>query len=272
MSIESFLTTLERTKQSLKSKKTAYVSSAADKNLIKATVETWFRTYRPQVVGILGENHALGEIDSKLQQVLQCTWKNSKRENYLSSISDIINLFKKGLLTEVKISEWGHDRTKGDNLGNQEVKSGLIKLNPSLGQCYEQVILDLSSPRLSYRGTANELREILRESIDLLAPDDRVKSCPWFIEHRKNQKKEEDKKRGPTRAEKIRYILENKSMHSEIKTAQDTADLADSKLGAMVGKTLYGRVSSASHVQKDGSEIRQILSYINAVLLEILPN
>lgn len=46
---------------------------------------------------------------------------------------------------------------------------------------YQQALLDLATPdRLSWRGPATDLREALRETLDVLAPDDEAKAMPGF--------------------------------------------------------------------------------------------
>src|SRR4051812_31457708 len=57
----------------------------------------------------------------------------------------------------------------------------LSQMLPASGSSYEQVLRDLTQgSRVSWRGTAAELREVLREVIDTLAPDDKVMQQTGF--------------------------------------------------------------------------------------------
>jgi hypothetical protein len=54
----------------------------------------------------------------------------------------------------------------------------------------------------TFRGTASELREALRETLDHLAPDEDVMKAPGF-------KLERDRK-APTQKQKVRFILRSR--------------------------------------------------------------
>lgn len=57
----------------------------------------------------------------------------------------------------------------------------LQRMLPAASTSYEQALRDIShGGRVSWRGTATELREVLREVIDHLAPDDQVVGSAGF--------------------------------------------------------------------------------------------
>jgi Predicted pPIWI-associating nuclease len=80
----------------------------------------------------------------------------------------------------------------------------LSRIVPAAAASYQQCLLDLGGPsRYSYRGIAHELREILRETLDYLAPDADVMASTGF-------KLEEDQER-PTQRQKALHILRSRS-------------------------------------------------------------
>ena len=92
---------------------------------------------------------------------------------------------------------------------------------PGSAKSYEQALRDIAQGgRVSWRGTAAELRDVLREVMDRLAPDERVKAAPGFqVEH--------DQK-GPTQKQKVRFILKaRRTVSAAIDTAQGTLQTVD---------------------------------------------
>lgn len=76
----------------------------------------------------------------------------------------------------------------------------LGRMLPPSSASYEQALRDIAQGgRVSWRGTATELREVLRELIDHLAPDDTVLASPGS--------QLEQGQRSPTQKQKVRFIL-----------------------------------------------------------------
>src|SRR5205085_2867453 len=76
---------------------------------------------------------------------------------------------------------------------------------------YRQVLIDLSEARrLSYRGTATELREVVREVLDHLAPDDQVTSTAGY--------KQQPGTDGPTMTQKARFILKARGLRARTRS------------------------------------------------------
>jgi hypothetical protein len=133
----------------------------------------------------------------------------------------------------------------------------LERLSPELAVSYQQVHSDLASERATYIGPAGEIREVLRAAIHLLAPDAEVQAQGWF-------------ERGtdrPYQSERIRYIVQQRSSFD---APSEAAELVEERVGRL-GRTLYGRTSSAFHTQVQRDELGRIVGYVDAVLNEILP-
>lgn len=135
----------------------------------------------------------------------------------------------------------------------------LEALQPELAASYSQVHIDLADDaRLSFLGPAGEIREVMRAVIHELSPDDDVRARSWYVGH-------EDR---PTQAERIRHILESRS---ETETsATNTAGIVEEKV-ATFGRDLYRRASRALHTGAQREELRKIVRWVEAVLIEILP-
>jgi hypothetical protein len=143
------------------------------------------------------------------------------------------------------------------------ILSTLAVLNPFAAASYEQAILDLGGrTRPSYRGTAHELREALRETLDELAPDADVKAEAGF--------KFEEGQEKPTMRQKTRFILRKR------RTAKNAIDLpADSvsrieDLGDSIARSTYVRSSMNAHTAAALADVRQMKMYVDAVLGELL--
>jgi hypothetical protein len=76
--------------------------------------------------------------------------------------------------------------------------------------------------------------------------------------------------RPPTQAEKARYIARSRGLgDTAADTLQEAATTLEERVGAVV-RSLYKRTNSAAHVQRERSEIAQLVRYLDALLLELL--
>jgi hypothetical protein len=116
--------------------------------------------------------------------------------------------------------------------------------------------------RVSFRGPALELREVLREVLDHLAPDVDVIAAPGF-------RLEKDRK-GPTMAQKVRFILKARgSGKTTAATPEDSVSTVDAIVGDLT-RSVYTLGSIATHVASERRQVVQVKRYIDAVLHDIL--
>ncbi len=148
------------------------------------------------------------------------------------------------------------------------VAQRLEQMAPDLRDSYETVVSDLNSDgRKSFKGTANELRELLREVLHRLAPTESLQAEQWFRDSHPAQNQAPN----PTHAERAKYILLNKRRGSAvIESVQEFAEAAADRLGGVV-RSSYTRANAAAHAQQAKAEIQAQLRYINALFLELLP-
>jgi hypothetical protein len=139
----------------------------------------------------------------------------------------------------------------------------LAKILPTAAGSYEQCVFDLGGPpRLSYRGVAHELREVLREALDYLAPDGDVMAETGF--------KLEQGVTKPTQRQKALYVLRKRRLSREAIAAPELAVSMIEELGAAITRSAYTRGSVSAHVTTSSSEVRKLKMYVDAVLAELL--
>lgn len=212
------------------------------------------------------------EVATSRQAVLNALKSDKKATHKIGSSYKLMQDGKKQLSTkgivDVNIKKFGGKNAI--SFENLEVLKFLKKLDLDLGGRYSQAIRDLSDPaRISYAGTANELRETVRITLLLKAPDDEVKQMDWFKNARESDKKNALPKL-PTRAERVRFILEKRKKSGKaVETTQGAGLHIDDKLGRVVSSTC-DRMSVGVHNKEDRDEIIQCLKYINAFLSDIL--
>jgi hypothetical protein len=139
----------------------------------------------------------------------------------------------------------------------------LERVVPSAAASYRQGILDLgASGKLSYRGTASEFREALRETLDHLAPDDDVAGQPG-VKLEQNQTR-------PTMKQKVRFVLMSRERNkTQRETAERSIDLVESLAGE-VARAVYNRASLATHVESARKEVQRVKRYVDTVLYDLL--
>jgi hypothetical protein len=139
----------------------------------------------------------------------------------------------------------------------------LAAILPAAAASYEQCLIDLDDVRRrSYRGVAHELREVLRETLNYLAPDADVMAEPGF-------KTEGDATR-PTQKQKALYVFRKRKLSREEMSAPELTISMVDELGAAITRTAYTRGAKDAHTMSSVSDVRQLKMYIDAVLGELL--
>ena len=139
----------------------------------------------------------------------------------------------------------------------------LLRVVPAAAASYEQCLLDLGGPpRKSYRGIAHELREVLRETLNYLAPDAEVLAEAGF-------KLEKGLDR-PTQRQKALHILRKRRLSREEISAPELAVSLVEEIGASITRSAYTRGAKDAHTNSSAAEVRQLKMYVDAVLGELL--
>lgn len=139
----------------------------------------------------------------------------------------------------------------------------LQKIMPAAGLSYKQAIIDLADVRRSsYRGVAHELREVLRETLNYLAPDDEVAAVAGF--------KFEEGLQKPTQRQKAIYVFRKRKLSKEEMSAPELTINLVEELSARITRDAYTRGAKEAHTLTSAAEVRQLKMWIDAVLGELL--
>lgn len=155
-----------------------------------------------------------------------------------------------------------------DNEGAIEIHSenniyyALLDINEDLANGYLQVASDLKQTnRLSWAGTAHEIREVLATLIRELAPNENVCNEPWF--------KQDPNTSGPTQKQRVKYIVQKNKVGSKERKVIEQVDMLDERVANIVRLT-YTRASDAAHRYKSKQEVSRILKYFEAFAFDLL--
>jgi hypothetical protein len=146
-----------------------------------------------------------------------------------------------------------------------EIYTALSRVDQRCADYYAQAYLDLADlTRVSWIGTAHQVREALATVLRTLAPDDQVKAMPWF-------KVQSDDGR-PTHKQRVRYILQHRGAGSAEREVAEQIDLIEERvenIGGIVRST-YTRASVAAHIGAERREAIRILRYFEAFAHDLL--
>lgn len=247
--------------------KAVNVNTAKVKNATRDVVQLYFRVCRPELLQIGISDEALRSFDARFQSLLKLANGNNPLRRYKTEISSILSA-KPAIDAE-------RERRIGENLGRGRFRStflsdqeGIILKTlqdtvPSAALSYRQVCNDLAAEdRVSFRGTANELRETLRELLDHLAKDEDVERQPGF--------KLESGQTKPTMRQKVRFILRARGFSATAAEVPEHAVSLADEIVAKLARSAYNRSSLSTHVSMDRGEVRQMKMYVDSILAELL--
>ncbi len=257
--VEAFGASLRRTQA-------VNVNDQSSKDRAVGLATRYFNDVRPHLVTTVGETDSLLRHDGLWQQLVRLAHGSNVRRTYLKTVGAL-----RKELSEFNISALSTPVVPATQLGTSMslsreetlILKTLESLVPSAAASYRQGLSDLTgSERLSYRGTAAEFRESLRETLDQLAPDADVEAQAWY--------KPEDGQNKPTMKQKTRYILTSRERN---KTQRDSAEkmlkLID-ELSGEVMRAVYNRASLATHIHQSKGEVQKIKRYVDTVLFDLL--
>jgi hypothetical protein len=236
------------------------VSGPVVQPLARAIGKTYFEEIRAELDSVKTRGGLVDEIDWVVQSLLQLASGTREKQAYIGQANELrpylleatVDLMKSRGAPRLVLSET--ERTILDTLA--------AMLPPSAAS-YEQALRDIAQGgRVSWRGTATELREVLRDVMNHLAPDDKVVASSGF--------QLEPGQSHPTQRQKVRFILRaRRSSSAAVTVAQSSLGTVDEAVAALA-RTTYQRGSVSTHVSTSGKEIRNLKRYIDALLGELL--
>lgn len=269
MNPSDFITVLERLRARLNARHNRQIAGPAERKNLQAVVGAWFSEYRPAFVEIVGEENYILSMDEEMHTLLKLAVESSARRTVLRCIGSSMDHFKQNLLLPVSRAYWSRAPERSPAGRDEHVLRRLQQLDPELAESYEQAVIDIEDPhRISYRGPAAELREVLTGVLHKLAPNADVQATEWYRAARRSGERTEPT---PTRAERTKYILRNRKTGSAVtESAESYTTVVEQRLGDVVSAT-YRRGSAATHGGTERSELLNLLPYMNALLGELLP-
>jgi hypothetical protein len=142
------------------------------------------------------------------------------------------------------------------------IYGALLSLSPNLANSYAQIKDDLQDEtRISWAGTAHEIREVLATMLRILAPDDQVTSSDWYVQDRNTL--------GPTQSQRVRFILQEHNSGSQQRNVIEHVVTLDRMIETLVRAT-YSRASDAAHRFKEREEVSRIFRYFEVFALDLL--
>ena len=258
----------EQFRRSLTKSRAVNVNSRTLRIAAKELVQYYFRETRPGLVSLgLAETH-LEPLDAAMQDLLGLANAIRAKRSYVLNLRSLRTLRAKAeperelLIGARKSAPPSSVRAEVTGIEDRILQT-LGRLVPSAALSYEQAIRDLKDlQRKSYRGAAAELREVLREVLDHLAPDKEVMKSEGF--------QLEKGRTTPTMKQKVKFLLKSRGVPSgALDTPQYATQLVE-EITASLARSVYDRGSLASHVTSTRQEVEQVRLYADGVLCELL--
>lgn len=227
--------------------------------IARKITKSYFEIVRPLLIGIQNRAGLVEEIDFVMHGLLTLATGNREKEAYLGHTTELMPYLLEAMVDLMKAG--------GSVLVLSQTERAILAtlgtMLPVTGASYEQALRDLSSGgKVSWRGTGSELREVLREVIEHLAPDDQVCAVPGL--------QIEQGQRRPTQRQKVRHILRARRAGSgAVAVAESSLQLID-EATASLARSTYQRGSATAHACASDNEIKNLKRYVDALLAELL--
>src|SRR5207245_1769812 len=161
MHVDEYVQELDRLKPVLRKDRDSQVFSQELRHRIRAVAETWPNNVRHELVGNILGDERVGIADEAARKIIEATYHNTTASKYLDQLAA---LRKAVIGLHVQSTVTGPTTVERPSADTLFVERALETLNPAIADSYRQVLVDLQdNKRMSLRGTANELREVLRE-------------------------------------------------------------------------------------------------------------
>lgn len=200
-------------------------------------------------------------LDQNFQELVRLAHGRNAKTAYLNIIAQTNRLLVEQNIRKIsRKTASSNSNLSGDE---QKIVAILNGLNPVISLSYQQGILDLRGPdRLSYRGTATEFREALREVLASLAKDEDVTTAEGFALEKGHAK--------PTMAQKAKYILKMRGRKgNDIKASTKSLEAIE-EITSKLTRTLYDAASVHTHIGTEKNEVVRLKRYLDAVLMDLL--
>lgn len=257
---------LESLRREIAAHKAATVGRQTTRDHAKAVVQQYFRLTRPHLATLAFTDEELAAVDGQMQELLRLTSGVSSKVTYAKVVRKAQRLLEQiELSRELRLGQISLSQAPPESslsAVEESIIATLSRLVPGAALGYQQALADIGdSERLSYRGVAAELREVVREVLDRLAPDVDMQAAGVVPERGQP---------GYTQKQKVRHILRSRGLTENArKVPEDSVRLIE-ELTASLTRSVYVRGSIATHVGSPAEEVRQLKLYADGVLGELL--
>lgn len=262
---ENYWILVDSLQKSLTKSKAIQVNSEVVRNEAKKLVQHYFRNLRPELMAMGIPEDSLTVLDKPSQELIRLSTGRNKRTSYRKELRSIRSTRAPLEIEREQSISFSYARSEGATVSKIEslILDTLQKLVPSARMSYEQALADLyGNARISYRGTATELRECLRETLDHLAPNEEVIKSEGF-------KLEKNTER-PTMKQKARFILKARGVNkNSLSSPQDAIKIIEES-AASLARSVYTRSSISTHTVTAREEVMAMKMYVDSVLAELL--
>lgn len=256
--VATLIAKVDSAAKAVRSTKGTQIFSGSTKVILHELAEYYFASVKPIAEQCDGGSSSL---DHTFQEIHLASRKNPAKSRCL----DLLKGAKKGLIEceGSAIAQSSRRQAGHRNRTDELIVASLEDICPSASLAYQQALLDLGQDnRMSWRGPATDLREALRETLDILAPDAEVQSSHGF-------KLEQDAKH-PTMKQKVRFILKSRGVNSgALAPPEHAVQGVEDVLGSLT-RSVYTRSSVSTHTPTDRSEVARVHAWVRLVLCELL--
>src|ERR1700681_2095065 len=260
---EVLLTSLERLSKSatelasvVKGERSKLIAPDKVARIAQSMADRYFGSIQADLEVIQHRKGLSEEIEFVVGVLLQLTIEPREKNAYLGQINELRPYLQEAMIDVMKARSVR--RLVSDT--ERRILTTLEQMLPPTALSYEQVLQDIASgKRVSWRGTGTELREVLREVIDHLAPDADVMAAPNFKLERPLTR--------PTQRQKVRFIL--KARHRAVGVAEAAVETVEEGI-ATLARSAYQRGSATTHASTDAAEVKRWKKYVDALLVELL--
>ena len=146
--------------------------------IARSMADTYFGSIQPDLQTVQHRGGLSEEIEWVVGAILQLSTEAREKSAYLGQIKELRPYLQEAMIDVMKAR--GVRRLVLSDT-ERRIFTTLEKMLPATASSYEQVLQDVGAgKRISWRGTGTELREVLREVMDHLAPDAEVMAAPNF--------------------------------------------------------------------------------------------
>jgi Hsp70 protein len=149
------------------------------------------------------------------------------------------------------------------NPDDRRILREVERLDPVIALSFQQFLADINASRLSYKGTACELRAVIELTLDKLAPEEEVK-----------KKYKPDPQSGRVSySNRARYILEERRTRDvqEVKKCAEAVSVIDENVGNIL-RGVHKRASTVVHTgaADEVQELQRLHRYFRAIMTDLL--